>query len=1128
MLAAHLEWGGNKKGARNFDLLRETLFPYKFDNDEPVPDEDCHRKEAMSCWTSQELARYNAGARESSYWHLDWRTKAVTSVKCSGTGPLRRGHYICDACESLTKMSTFQRSLRKACIWKIRRRDHDADEKMRPDDLAIEKKRKLDTTRASYLQGAAISVRENHKRPGIVAISNVLENPENSDTRVFQKLVDLSQQGAFKEEKTILSLLKTLADYTERRQGGPNAMKGPSARTIQRAVADRAMGFSTIGALDVSRLDQYLQELKDKGLADVPLVVMADATKLPDDTKGPAVSFTTAMASGDNTGHIVGSTLPMERTAVRLNDDVDSIWLDIKQSGGTASQVLAVMVGAPLDGISPKVVAFHPTDGKDKGEGVKAILDELRKAIQERGHRVLSYALDGGSAEKGAQRISQKERTDQYLTLAAPESNIELKAPVVDGTPLIMVQDVEHGRKTLRNNLTSGARLMNLERRWCVTSIVKSDLMFHDKQDDGAALRLFCEQALESLVVRGKIREGMEGLFSVLSVFGELFDAWLNREIPHDQRSRMVWRAFFFLRAWKQDIHRLNEKHPLFIHQKDSYLATGALETMEWLASSLLLLIEAHVNHFPNVPLQPWNHSTRSLEHWFGQARRLLHSDFTMAELLEGCRSQDVRLQIYHTGDPKLVPKAISSRKVGYQFDNERLEGDDHDTWNRLRDWPSDKARTEIIPALAYHEACSYLHMLKMPEPSKDLSEVQLRQRHAQLLAEAETDPKSEESDASEVEEPARPQQKGKEYNATMRMQTWACRQFDLSNKKPVVITRHSMSLSHLVAAPSAVGHWGSNVLDPMKAVKSRRQTGAKHRLHSEKSKKTTTVQVDKDSVANLQYVGNRVRGHREAGNESAARTARTRTKSHRERRWESSVKSLKKALPNTLDIYQIPALDARGVTKDNPIKVDSLIIARPAWPANTKQGRHVWYLAKVLGVFGRSGAKYGVHSWSPEFQSTEELSTMDLMVFTSLDHVGKLFDHGVDRLHYTHAREIELVHHFGPVSEHLAKVQSDGDVWYKLLPAASAVWKSLATDAVGNAIEAGMQSFREAERKKKGAAKKKSPAEGSQSSQKAHSKGRGVTRPNQAVVGSRKGKEKEIAPNDVLFVVDSSGGEDE
>lgn len=118
LLASHHEWGGTKEGARNFDILCADLFPYKKDKKKRLPKGDFNRKQTMTGWTTTELARYNAGAEQSSLWRVDWVTEAVKSVHCTRSGPSRYGNHVCAACYALTNVSTFQRSLRKICrVW---------------------------------------------------------------------------------------------------------------------------------------------------------------------------------------------------------------------------------------------------------------------------------------------------------------------------------------------------------------------------------------------------------------------------------------------------------------------------------------------------------------------------------------------------------------------------------------------------------------------------------------------------------------------------------------------------------------------------------------------------------------------------------------------------------------------------------------------------------------------------------------------------------------------------------------------------------------------------------------------------------------------------------------------------
>jgi hypothetical protein len=126
-----------------------------------------------------------------------------------------------------------------------------------------------------------------------------------------------------------------------------------------------------------------------------------------------------------------------------------------------------------------------------------------------------------------------EEHLAEPLKVTVPLFGVTLTTPIIDGYLLIMIQDPEHARKTLRNNTRSGAGLLQIgDAVLAYETLLRflkidnhglalSDLIDGDKQNDGAALRLFHSLALAALVYRNKIREGMEGVFAILFIFGK-------------------------------------------------------------------------------------------------------------------------------------------------------------------------------------------------------------------------------------------------------------------------------------------------------------------------------------------------------------------------------------------------------------------------------------------------------------------------------------------------------------------------------------------------------------------------------------------------------------------------------
>ncbi|PKC16096.1 hypothetical protein RhiirA5_257139, partial [Rhizophagus irregularis] len=126
------------------------------------------------------------------------------------------------------------------------------------------------------------------------------------------------------------------------------------------------------------------------------------------------------------------------------------------------------------------------------------------------------------------------------------------------------VQDPKHAKKTSRNAIMSGARLLTfgnstvrfeqlLKLSHIPNSVMyRQDVIKLDRQDDGAAYRVFCSGNLQNCY--GIIKEDMRGIFVYLFIMGELIDSYLNREIIPLERIKMSMTAFFFLQLWKKHI----------------------------------------------------------------------------------------------------------------------------------------------------------------------------------------------------------------------------------------------------------------------------------------------------------------------------------------------------------------------------------------------------------------------------------------------------------------------------------------------------------------------------------------------------------------------------------------------
>lgn len=92
---------------------------------------------------------------------------------------------------------------------------------------------------------------------------------------------------------------------------------------------------------------------------------------------------------------------------------------------------------------------------------------------------VVSYSCDGTEIERSVERILVAEanvkKTYAFKHPALNQSPIEITIPVFDGNAIAFGQDTKHLRKTLRNNLFSGARVLTLGGH--IITMTKSEIL---------------------------------------------------------------------------------------------------------------------------------------------------------------------------------------------------------------------------------------------------------------------------------------------------------------------------------------------------------------------------------------------------------------------------------------------------------------------------------------------------------------------------------------------------------------------------------------------------------------------------------------------------------------------------
>jgi hypothetical protein len=290
------------------------------------------------------------------------------------------------------------------------------------------------------------------------------------------------------------------------------------------------------------RVQRLVKSLNFRGA----IVISSDCTKVR-----KRLAYST-----DFGAHVLGSILPLEECEVEDIEDIDDVITEIKRKKAVASQTRAIVAKVtinnhllvphiqadklqiPLPEIPPLVIALIPTDGKDTAVSIHEQHMVLLKMAARLDLKVLVMAADGAAPELAAQEMMDREITNRPpLTYEYPLYGVFLRAPVFESGPLISPSDPPHSQKTSRNQPQYGTHTASMGAGYLThrslvdlfetgdSGLVLKDVENVDKQDDGAARRVFHTVALEATTVVEHdiriIREGFLGLFVYLFMFGE-------------------------------------------------------------------------------------------------------------------------------------------------------------------------------------------------------------------------------------------------------------------------------------------------------------------------------------------------------------------------------------------------------------------------------------------------------------------------------------------------------------------------------------------------------------------------------------------------------------------------------
>ncbi|RHZ90226.1 hypothetical protein Glove_2g65 [Diversispora epigaea] len=257
------------------------------------------------------------------------------------------------------------------------------------------------------------------------------------------------------------------------------------------------------------------------------IAAMSDNTKLK-----PSLQYSSQL------GCIIGSILSQEETKINAYSDIPKVIQLIKDKNGIANYVRVYILQVPLPKFPPVIIALIPNNGRDSADIIANLHKKLLLEIAlQLNISIISIGSDGAAAEFKAQSIIMNMQTINKIEIIDSTLNINFSCPILSNIgPVIRIQDPKHAKKTARNIIMSGARVLtfgkyiaNFEHFLNLvnspTSVLyKNDVIKLDRQDDGAAYRSFCYHNLAQCLNKNEIKKGYEDFFIYLFVLGYIVD----------------------------------------------------------------------------------------------------------------------------------------------------------------------------------------------------------------------------------------------------------------------------------------------------------------------------------------------------------------------------------------------------------------------------------------------------------------------------------------------------------------------------------------------------------------------------------------------------------------------------
>ena len=150
------------------------------------------------------------------------------------------------------------------------------------------------------------------------------------------------------------------------------------------------------------------------------------------------------------------------------------------------------------------MIAAIPTKGDIKATEISQLLLDIINMTARAGINLLSIGADGTIVEMKAQKIIMNNKSvEKYLEVEDSFYRIKFHAPIYNNRPIIRVQCPKYAKKTARNQIHYGLKLLTFENdtirydqllelaQMPNSSICIRNMQNVDKQDDAATYRTF-------------------------------------------------------------------------------------------------------------------------------------------------------------------------------------------------------------------------------------------------------------------------------------------------------------------------------------------------------------------------------------------------------------------------------------------------------------------------------------------------------------------------------------------------------------------------------------------------------------------------------------------------------------